>query len=147
MGFHSSCGLKESVFTQNACSSSSSTRIYTERSWLISYLIIFLSLLAHHALRPQSVLAQAYCTKVNQTRSIVLQDGMTPRLPLTLTEWAECSWHLHNTRLQRPLLAPRRPVCSASYYLMTKCLCETIEVDFCHNPGYSVWSLCSSGSQ
>lgn len=146
MGFHSSCGLKE-FFTQKACSSSSGTYIYTERSWLISYLIIFLSLLARHALTSQSVLVQAYWTKVSQARSIVLQDGMTPCLPLTLTEWAECSWHLHNTRLQRPLLSPHRPVCSASYFLMTKCLCETIEVDFCPNPGYSVWSLCSSGSQ
>lgn len=72
---------------------------------------------------------------------------MTLRLPFTLAEWTECSWHLHNTRLQRPLLAPYRPVCSVSYFLMTKCLCETIGVDFSPNPGYSVGSLCGSGSQ
>lgn len=149
MGFHSSCGLKEFVFIQNASCSSSSTHIYTERLWLIGYVIVSLSLLARHVLgpRPNPVLAWANCTKVSQTRSIILQDGMTPHLPFTLAEWAECSWHLHNTRLQRPLLAPHRPVCSASYFLMTKCLCETIEVDFSPNPGYSVGSLCCSGSQ
>lgn len=123
---------------------------YTEQLWLIRCLINILgSLLAHHVLghRPKSALAQTYCTKVSQTKSIVLQDGMTPRLPFLLAEWAECSWHLHNTRLQRPFLAPLRPVCSASYFLMTKCLCETIEVDFSPNPGYSVGSLCGSGNQ
>lgn len=52
-----------------------------------------------------------------------------------------------NTPLRRPLLSPPHPVFSASYFLMTKCLRETILVDFSLNPGYSVGSLHGSGTQ
>lgn len=59
-------------------------------------------------------------------------------------------WHFISCLVwQNELSVPdtRNPVCSALYFLMTKCLCETIEVDFSPNPGYSVGSLCDSGSQ
>lgn len=45
------------------------------------------------------------------------------------------------------LSSSHSPCLHCSYFLMTKCLFETIEVDFCPNPGYSVGSLCCSGSQ
>lgn len=85
---------------------------------------------------------------MNRTRSISLQNHISPRPVL---EWAEWSTHIHpcsiNTPLWRPLLSQPHPVFSASYFLMTKCLCETIGVDFSLNPGYSVGSLRGSGTQ
>lgn len=65
-------------------------------------------------------------------------------MPHPVAEWAEWS---APSPLRRPRLSPPHPVFSASYFLMTKCLRETIGVDFSLNPGYSVGSLHGSGTQ